>query len=197
MVRITSVFVFIWSTVAFGQQTGFVAAPTQQPSSYRVPGTLAGSATFTPGVMLNRNQVNYYLMFFANYHLDRRVSLKSDSYLFLNSSSESAQEQSIFRSYFGAFYHFNATEYGNWDASIGFQPGVTYMEQSGAAGFNSSLVPSLAVSVAFDYYVWKYFHFFTQLSYVNSTMRDLPGGSLRTDELLFSAGLGFQIRTFK
>jgi len=191
--------VFVCNTVC-AQNDNFKESESAFRPGYRVPGLFAASATFTPGFMLNSDNFNYYLSAFGEYHLDRKVSLRSDNYLILNGTSDdSFDDFAIFRTYFGAFYHFNAAPTGNWDVKLGFQPGITYMERATQLGFlqvrNASLVPSFSVSVGFDYYVWKYFHFFTQLAYVNSTMRDLPGGSEKTDELLFSAGLGFQIRT--
>lgn len=187
---------------AFSQNVGFMGPGVERDLGYRVPGTFAASATFTPGFMLNSDRLNYYLSAFGEYHSDRKVSWRSDSYLYLNGNDDEMFENwRIFRSYFGAFYHFNHSPIGNWDVKLGFQPGITYMEQTTQFGIvqtrYTSLVPSFSVSVGFDYYVWKYFHFFTQLAYVNSSMRDLPGGSQKTDELLFSAGLGFQIRTRK
>jgi hypothetical protein len=48
-----------------------------------------------------------------------------------------------------------------------------------------------------SYYVWKYFHFFADLTYVNSTLRGTSFGSHKMDELILSAGLGFQINVKK
>jgi hypothetical protein len=57
--------------------------------------------------------------------------------------------------------------------------------------------PSVAVHLGTTYYVWKIFHFYFDVSYVKSTLRGLTVGSLATDELLFSAGLGLHINTIK
>ncbi len=192
------------SIPVYGQlNKGLVMYPPPLKQGYRVPGLLSASATFTPGAMLNRDVNNYYLSGFAEYQLDRKLSLRSDNYFHLNSSTDPSYIDQAFRSYFGMFYHLNQSGYSNWDVKFGFQPGFTVMRLNSA---DSSPVmvpsdwvfaPSVSLSAGFDFYVWKYFHFFTNLAYVNSTMRGLPSGSQRTDELLFSAGLGFQIRTLK
>ena len=59
------------------------------------------------------------------------------------------------------------------------------------------LVPSFSVSVGTSFYVWKYFNFYANLAYVNSNLKAVSGGPFKTDELIFSAGLGFQIQTRK
>jgi len=204
MVR--GIFVFIFVVCSFGaiaqRQQGLVYYPPPE-LGYRVPGLLSASATFTPAAMLNRKSNNYYLSGFAEYQLDNRLSLRSDNYFHMNGNGNPTFVHRGFRSYFGAFYHLNQSRVDNWDVKFGFQPGITFMRSYSYQDLmfpdasDWVVSPSFSLSVGFDYYVWKYFHFFTNLAYVNSTMRGLPTGAERTDELMFSAGLGFQIRTIK
>ena len=167
---------------------------------YREPGLLSGSTTFAPGFMLNRDQLNFNLHGFAEYHM-RRASVRGESYLFLNSPNSQLEGLKMFRTYFGMFYHLNSSYSGNWDVKLGFSPGLTYAENvqylGGQEIRTTSLAPSFSAAIGFDYYVWKYFHFFSQVSFVQSTMRGFPNGSERMDELLISTGLGFQIPTRK
>ncbi len=202
MVRLVFLLAFGISTGLHAQNQDQVAfVPKRIPMGWRVPGLLSASATYAPGFMLNRDQTNFHLNAFAEYHLNWRVSVKSDSYWFLNSPNEKTHELQMLRSYFGMFYHFNTDPFSNWDLKLGVMPGITYSRQEEALdsfGYvqSKSFAPSVSVALGFDYYVWKYFHFFTQLSYVNSTARGLLHGSQRMDEMLISAGLGFQIPTF-
>lgn len=192
------------SMAQFQEKRAYVVEVLKQPS-YRQPGLLSASMTFSPGTMLNRKSNNFYLSGFAEYQLDNKVSLRGDSYVFLNSSDAIPFVQQGFRTYFGAFYHLNQALYSNWDVKIGFQPGVSIMQPElwvvNSPGVEPQsryhVSPSFSISTGVDYYVWKYFHFFANLAYVNSTMRGLPDGGEKTDELLFSAGLGFQIQTRK
>lgn len=200
MVKWWMTLVVFVSFLVQGQQNGsiFIMLPESIPVNYRVPGTLGASATFTPGIMLNQDRTNFYLSGFAEYHLDRKISWRSDNYFYLNSpSAEFSDVTPLFRSYFGAFYHLNSSVSGNWDVKIGFQPGISVLEKNNNLpaidASSRALMPSFAVSIGFDYYVWKYFHFFSHLSYANATMRGASNGSIKTDELLFSLGLGFQI----
>ncbi len=158
---------------------------------YIRPGLLAASSTFSPSTMLNRNEQNFYITGFAEYFLDTKFSFRSDTYLFLNSQNDQPTIKDGLRSYFGIAYHFNK---GNWDGHLGFQPGVTYMNMKETTT-TSTLLPSVALRIGTSYYVWKYFHFFANLTYTKSKLRDYNRGNIQTDELIFSAGLGFQIQT--
>lgn len=175
-----------------------------EPPGHRRAGTLEGSATFAPSTMLGRKANNYYLTLFGEYHLGLHVSLRSDSYLYLNSIEDSPFINNAFRSYFGVYYHLNHSRTTNWDVTIGFQPGITAMSKSNYDGIQpfaaiepsrTIITPSFAVSTGAKFYVWKYFNFFANLSYVRSDMGGLPDGPFNTDEIIFSAGLGFQINT--
>lgn len=172
--------------------------------SYIQPGMIEASATLSPGIMLNRSETNYYLSGFAAITVDRRLSFRSDNYFFINSAEEDPFIDQAFRSYFGAFYHFRPNSETNWDKYIGFQPGITYMKRNpyygGIQTFapveeKGQLMPSFALTVGTSFYVWKYFNFFANLSYVNSKLSGVTDCPFKTDELIFSAGLGFQIQT--
>lgn len=160
---------------------------------YIQPGLLAASSTYSPSTLLNHSESNFYVTGFAEYFLDKKFSFRSDTYLFLNSQNEDALIKDGVRSYFGIAYHLNK---GNWDGHFGFQPGITYMNSS-ISTMKASIVPSAALRIGTTYYVWKYFHFFANLTYTKSKLAVFQRGTLKTDELIFSAGLGFQIQTKK
>jgi hypothetical protein len=166
---------------------------TSAQDQYIQPGLLAASITYSPSMMLNHAESNFYVTGFAEYLLDDHFSFRSDTYLFLNSQNENSLIKDGARSYFGIAYHLNK---GNWDGSIGFQPGLTFMNRS-ATTLKPKLEASAALRIGTTYYLWKYFHFFANLTYTKSKLTVFQRGSLKTDELIFSAGLGFQIQTKK
>jgi hypothetical protein len=99
------------------------------------------------------------------------------------------------RIYFGGFRHFGKK---NFKIATGAQMGVLMVDYDYSAFERQFYVaPSFALKVGADYYVWDYFHFFANLTYVNSNIRGTQTGIHKMDELLFSAGLGFQINTIK
>lgn len=190
------------SFVLFGQKRGEVQLVMieRRPLSYIQPGMLSASATLSPSAMLNRKMNNFNLSTFAAYRLDKHLSLRSDNYIFLNSLGEESFIDQGLRSYFGVFYHFGNDHYSNLDTYVGFQPGISVMKKtSEIEGEENEFVlsPSMAITLGTSFYVWKYFHFFANVSYANSKLGSVAGGPYRTDELYFSAGLGFQIQTKK
>jgi hypothetical protein len=167
-----------------------------QEEMYIRPGLLKASATIAPGKMLNRTVNTIYLSGFLEYHTDKNISLRGDTYLYIDGAAQKPTDvllRSASRTYFGAFYHWNLK---NWDNYVGFQPGISLLRFS-AISPKISVCPSFAVTAGSTFYVWKYFHFFANLTYVNSKAYGLNGGSLRADELIFSAGLGFNVNTKK
>lgn len=167
-----------------------------QEEIYIRPGLLKASATIAPGKMLNRTVNTIYLSGFLEYHTDKNISLRGDTYLYIDGAAQKPTDvllRSASRTYFGAFYHWNLK---NWDNFVGFQPGISLLRFS-AISPKISVCPSFAVTAGSTFYVWKYFHFFANLTYVNSKAYGLNGGSLRADELIFSAGLGFNVNTKK
>lgn len=168
--------------------------PALGQEQYIRQGTIKASATIAPSNMLNRDANNIYLNGFLAYQLDRNVSLRGETFYYINNAaSTNPIYAGAVHTYFGAFYHNGK---GNWDNYLGFQPGVSVMK---TAFKKTSAIPTFAVKLGTAYYVWKYFHFFAELTYTNSTIRGIgPNyGSMKTDELIFSAGLGFQINTKK
>ena len=167
-----------------------------QAEIYIRPGLLKASATIAPGKMLNRTVNTIYLSGFLDYHTDKNISLRGDTYWYIDGGGQKPTDvllSNASRTYFGAFYHWNLK---NWDNYVGFQPGISLL-RFGAISSKISVCPSFAATAGSTFYVWKYFHFFANLTYVKSKAYGLIGGSLRTDELIFSAGLGFNVNTKK
>lgn len=158
-------------------------------------GTIKASSTIAPSLMLNRNVQNIYLNGFVAYQLDEHLSLRGETFYYIKGAASAATDivyNGAMNTYFGAFYHRGTN---NWDNYIGFQPGVSVVQTLYKTG--ASVSPSFAFKIGTAYYVWKYFHFFADLTYTNTTVRGLSIGSLKSDELVISAGLGFQINTKK
>lgn len=165
---------------------------------YIQPGLLKATATIAPSTMLNRDVSNIYISGFLEYHLDKKLSLRGESFMFIDGKSKNATNNLFvgqgMRTYFGVFYHFNKK---NWDQYIGFQPGLTLMKPLETIELDAPFqaCPSFAIHAGSTYFVWKYFNFFVDVAYVHSSYRGLATGTAKTDELILSAGLGFQIQT--
>ena len=183
MVRLISLIVLMHSFMAFCQE------------QYIRQCTLKASATIAPSKMLNRDVQNIYLNGFIAYQLDEHFSLRGETFYYIKGAANAPTDlvyNGAMNTYFGAFYHRGIN---NWDNYIGFQPGVSVVQTIYKSG--ASVIPSFAFKIGTAYYIWKYFHFFADLTYTNTTVRGISIGALRSDELIISAGLGFQINTKK
>ena len=178
----------------------FVATVSFAQENYIQPGLLKATATIAPSTMLNRSVQNIYISGFLEYHLDSKLSLRGETFVFVDGKSKNATNNLFIkdgmRTYFGAFYHFSKN---NWDKYIGFQPGISLIRPLDSVEPNAPIqvCPSFAAHVGSTYYVWKYFNFYVDVAYVHSSYRGLAIGTQKTDELILSAGLGFQIQTKK
>jgi hypothetical protein len=158
-------------------------------------GTIKASATIAPSFMLNRNVENIYLNGFIAYQIEEHFSLRGETFYYIKGAASASTDfvyNGAMNTYFGAFYHRGIK---NWDNYVGFQPGVSVVQTIFKPG--ASVSPSFAFKIGTAYYVWKYFHFFADLTYTNTNVRGLSIGSQKSDELIISAGLGFQINTKK
>lgn len=196
MVRYLAIIgLFFVSSVSAQEEASKHLVKYQEPV-YFSPGLLECSATLSPGIMLNRSDNNFYVSGFLEYHFDRKLSVRSDNFLFVSSNTEMPFVQQAFRSYIGMFYHW---EKNNWDKHIGFQPGVTFMQSAERDKQGDlapmKLVPSFAITAGTSLYVWKYFNFFANLQYTRSKLSGTFLGPQQVDELFISVGLGFQIAT--
>ena len=167
--------------------------------NYFRPGLIKASATITPGRMLQNKANSIYLNGFLEYVVDEKYSFRGEIFQFIDAkytgNSSFTNPNYMNRIYFGGFRHFGKK---NFKIATGAQMGVLMVDYDYSAFERQFYVaPSFALKVGADYYVWDYFHFFANLTYVNSNIRGTQTGIPKMDELLFSAGLGFQINTIK
>jgi hypothetical protein len=191
---------FVFPIITFSQEMpGQDSNKKNDEPNYFRPGLLKASATISPGRMIKNEANSIYISGFLEYVLDSKYSLRGDVFQFVDArySDASLLEPNFMnRLYFGAFRHFGKK---NLKFYTGCQAGMTFMQyyHSFSQGRKFSVEPSFALKAGTTFYVWKYFHFFADLTYVNSTTRGLMFGSQKMDELIFSAGLGFHINTRK
>lgn len=162
-------------------------------------GLVKATATISPGKMLQNKANSMYISGFLEYALNSKYSLRGDVFQFVDATySDASQLEPLFmnRLYFGAFRHFGKK---NLKFYLGAQHGMTFMQyyHSYNQGNKFSVAPSFSIKAGTTFYVWKYFNFFADVTYVNSATRGLVFGSQRMDEIIFSAGLGFHLNTIK
>lgn len=163
-----------------------------QKERYINPGLLSASSTLSPAVMLNRGETNYYIMGFLEGRVHKNFAFRGETYYMLGNANTKFLKNN-WRSFFGVQY---GIPVGNFEAHAGFSPGFSIMKSNYNTS-NTEFVPSVQLNIGVRYYVWKYFHFFCNFSYIHSRMNNLDRINGMTDELVFSAGLGFNFQTLK
>lgn len=166
---------------------------TQETKSYIQPGLLTASTTLSPAKMLNRSDINYYVTGFIEGRMDKHVSLRGEMGYMLGNSNDKFLQSNL-RTFFGLQY---GIPIHNLDIHAGFMPGLAVIHSNRSVASRSEVVPVVSFNVGMKFYVYKYFNFFANCSYVHTSMNNLVMLSGRSDELVLSAGLGFNFQTLK
>lgn len=171
-----------------------------QEEIYARNGLLKATATIAPSTMLNRKLNNVYLSGFAEYFFEDHLSVRGDILWYVDGLDQQPKfYQQNTALYVGLFYHPNRRK--NLDTYIGFEPGMMISRlnlkdaQNNALGFQA--IPSVSLHSGLTFYVWKYFNFYLDIQYIHGNAINLPIKNGRTDEFIFSAGLGFQLNCKK
>lgn len=194
---ILSIFAFILITPAFAQEQSnrFVHG-----GILRAQGTLATGSMLGPGNIHGTN--NIYLHGNLEYYIDDLISVRGDSYYFLNSLNGDNILLKNHSSFAGVSYHFRTKNH--IDPYFGIQPGLSITQANlnpcpeGAMCFlgpipdKTSASPLLSGVVGFNYYAQKVFHLFIEARYQHGThLSNMDPVSL--SELKFSFGLGWNL----
>lgn len=163
-----------------------------QKASYINPGLLSASGTLSPAIMLNRNEVNYYVSGFLEGKVTKHLSFRGDAYYMLGNASTKFLKNN-FRTYIGLQYGYS---FGNFELHTGFAPGFAFM-QSNVNSSNTEFATSIQLNLGARFYVWKYFHFFANFNYIHAQMHNLDRVNGMADEFVVSAGLGFNFQVLK
>ena len=188
--------------------TLLISASAQAQELYLKDGLLKASATITPSDMLASEQNNFYISGFLEYHMTKKTSFRGETFMFVDGKVPKGLRavNGGMRTFFSAQYHWNKN---NFNYSIGVGPGLSVLRVLNnnpyadhlVSPYESKAIPSFIAQTGVSYYVWKYFHFFANVSYVMT-----PATHLNTepwirinnlDEFMISAGLGFQLPTKK
>ncbi len=175
---------------------------------YLQDGLVKASATITPSDMLASDQNNFYISGFLEYHMTRKTSLRGETFMYVDGKVPEGLRaiNGGMRTFVSAQYHWNIK---NFDYSLGVGPGLSVLRvlnndpfaEYVVAPYDLKAIPSFIAQTGFSYYVWKYFHFFANISYVMTPGTHLNTGDWKTinnlDEFMISAGLGFQLPTKK
>ncbi len=188
--------------------TLLISASAQAQELYLKDGLLKASATITPSDMLASEQNNFYISGFLEYHMTKKTSFRGETFMFVDGKVPEGLRpiNGGMRTFFSAQYH---SSKNNFDYSLGAGPGLSVMRVLDGdpdwiyivSPYKTKYIPSFIVQTGVSYYVGKYFHFFANISYVATPATHLYMGDKNRinnlDEVMVSAGLGFQLPTKK
>ncbi len=179
---------FILIFICFPVWTAFGQNP-----NYINPGLFSFSTTLSPAMMLNRDEINYYVTGFIEGKLTEHLSLRGETNFLLGNSDSKFLKNNI-RTTLGIQYGFSPVN--NLELHLGFSPGFSFMKSNFDPSI-TEIVPVVQINGGVRYYVWKFFHFFANFSYVHEQMQNLDRVNGMADEFMISAGLGFNIQVLK
>lgn len=179
-----------------------VALTAQNGLPFTGAGLLRASGGISPGFLLYGGSTNIYLNGKLEYFLEDRISMRGEGFWYVNSRQHPAPLDQNSQLAFGPFLHCIK---GRLDLSAGVEAGLSFVHP--ANNWMAPLwapqdprmdpapmraVPTVAMCGSLNYAVWDYLHFFLDLRMVRSRYYGSPLGTLNLDELVPSAGLGWQ-----
>lgn len=176
----------------------------QEAVPYTGAGLLRASAAISPGFLFDGGTTNIYLGGKLEYFPEDRISFRGDGFWYVNSQQKPAPPEANSQVSFGPFLH---SIHGRLDLSAGVQAGVSFvkpanepivpmiaLERPVTDPLPMRIVPTMALCGSLSYAVWDYFHFFVDLRLLRSRYEGGPQGTIKLDEAILSAGLGWQFR---
>ena len=159
-------------------------------------GLLKATATISPSLMLNHKINNIYLSGELEYFLENKVSVRGDGLLYMDSQQKTPLMKQNSILCFGALYHFSKNKN---DLFIGIQPAAVFSQPNSLDTslnvYPLQINPGFSVMAGYTFYVWDYCNFYFNARYLSAKYVGTTKGAIKLDEIIFSAGLGFQIHT--
>ena len=169
-----------------------------QESSIIRKGLLSTQATISPAILFKSKQSFFYLHGSFEAYISKKLSVAGEIYYSLgNVSSGTPIFKFNHNLFFGASYHITK---GNNDFYVGLQPGISVTKLEAISSETlmkpkTGVNPLLSGVIGYNYYVYKYFHFFLQTRFIVG--QHLYDVKQDLSEFRFSAGLGFNINAVK
>jgi hypothetical protein len=167
-------------------------------------GLICTDISIAEGLLLNQKVLTVSIPARLEYYLDEHVSLKNDIYFHVSSgmTKDSLKLVLNHQLFVGIAYHPSTRSF--FDPYIAFQPGLAYAQVKsvqitpppdhtpfGQIDYTPNLNPVLALSLGFNYFFPRYFHFFIELRYIHGTHLFNAPAAFPLDEIKGQFGLGW------
>lgn len=189
------------------------AKAQEEKSQYIRKGLLRSMATISPGIMLKVNASTIFLHGNLEYYVADNVSLRGDSYYYINGKYNDGLAPFAFNhsTFAGASYHFKTKN--NFNPYLALEPGISVTQsyfytckkslfvcdEENIVSNESSVManPLISGAIGFNFYFQRWFHLFGEARYISGRhLSDAPT-SFPLHELRFSFGLGWNINLIK
>ena len=171
-----------------------------QQETYVRSGLIRSTMTFSPSFMLNNKTTNYYVTGLLEGYLNKNLSIRSEAHYLVGGKYPDMAPffKNSIRASLGIQLHKSV---GNFDSYVGFLPSFSVSQVNADVDAYGNrpfhFEPSFALKAGVTFYVWKFFNFFAEATYYNTTIQELNRIEGRADELMISAGLGFNLNALK
>jgi hypothetical protein len=165
-----------------------------QDENFIRPRLIRSYLTITPSAMLSERLNHIYLHGCLEYYINKKYSFTGDSYVY---AGQQAPDRQWFdythSSFFGMNRHFTKR---NHDFYVGFYPGFGISKLSSTGNnlpveLNQKISPLIGIGAGYNFYFYKFFHFFAHHRLVlGSHLQDEP---VSLNEARLSLGLGFNL----
>lgn len=180
-----------------------VSAQDDENANYTYKGLIRASSSFGTGFMTKNDLKNVYITGDLEYYLNNRISVRGETYAFLNSldnpTSPLLQNHQLFS---GASYHFRPDK--SLDFYVGLQPGIAYsqtsmlqLEPTDPAKSDATLNPLVSGITGINYFATRIFHLFINARYVSGKHLSNAPEPMSLNEFRIQFGLGINFRVLK
>mgnify|MGYP001597204422 CR=1 FL=1 len=198
MKKIIALLIILLPLLGFGR--------TDSNAQYIHKKLLRATAGFSPGIMTQQKITNIYIIGNLEYYIHRKISLRGESYYFLNTINSNKPFVLNHKIFAGTNYHFRTNNH--LDPYIGIHPGaaitqtlhlpvacVGFCPQNFTEPTKSSVStnPLFSVSAGINYYFQKLFHLYADVKYnYGKHLSDMPTPQ-SLSEFNFTFGLGWNL----
>lgn len=171
----------------------------QQRSHFADGGLLKANLALMQGLMIQHPVKNVYLGGNLEYFTGSHLSLRGDCLWYLDSRKTPAFEQNGVV-LFGPVLHYPVRRsdfYGGLQPGFSLSTPVAFkIAETGASEritYPARFLPALSITGGYTFYFSRFCDFYLGVNYLVSRYRGADGGSIRNDEFMVSAGLGFHL----
>lgn len=180
-----------------------IAVRSQERKRYVDHGLLRAQGNIALGTPTGYSGTNIYFAGDLGYYLTENISVRGDTYVFLNSFDGDRVFKNNHSVFLGLLYHIPTNS--NFDPYVGIQPAFTFsqlktnnslqLREQHLSQYPLTLNPLLSFNFGFNYYANRFFNLFAHVKYQTGKHHsDIEPVSLNEIKIAFGLGYMFWVR---